>query len=80
MIKILASFYKQVLQDITRFFEHTSTEKNLVFIKIDSKQNDIQLFNDTFDQEDQLEKEKKKESKTIYYTFVSNSIEISSLA
>ncbi len=34
----------------------------------------------TFDQEDQLEEEKKNKSKTIYYTFVNNSIEISSLA
>jgi hypothetical protein len=30
----------------------------------------------TFDQEDQLRKEKKKRKKTIYYTFVSNSIEL----
>jgi hypothetical protein len=30
----------------------------------------------TFDQEDQLRKEKKKKNRTIYYTFVSNSIEL----
>ncbi len=51
-----------------------------MIVKIDNKQNDIQLFNDAFDQEDQLEKKKKKENKTIYYTFVNNLIEISFLA